>query len=144
MDSTQKLSAVLTYPGTACITRKESYATEMTKLLRPHESHVVVQDWGFVSHCSVLAGGEMDVCRWAAGIVQSCPWSHLAITTGIGTNSTWSVQQSWGRSQHPPNKPISKGQTWCQMPPFSFPISVFFLRCCKVSQSCQLEYARKP
>lgn len=72
--------------------RKESSATEMTKLLRPHESHGVVQHWGFVSHSSVLAGGEIDICRWAAGKVWSCPWSHLALTTGIGMSSTRSVQ----------------------------------------------------
>lgn len=40
-------------------------------------------------------------------------------------------------------KPISKDHTWCQMPQFSFPISVFLLRCCKVSESCQLKYAKK-
>lgn len=40
-------------------------------------------------------------------------------------------------------KPISKGQKQCQMPQFSLTISFFFLRCCKVSQSCQLVYAKK-
>lgn len=112
------------------------------KTTQTQKSCGAVQDWGFVSHSSVLAGGEMDICRWAAGREQSCPWSHLAIATGIGMNSPCSVQQSWGRSPH--IKPISKGQTWCQIPQFSFPISVFFLRCCNISQSCQLEYARKP
>lgn len=73
---------------------KEPYTTAMAKLPRPHESHGVVQDWGFVSHSSVLAGGEMDICRWAAGKVQSCPWLHLPTTTGIGMNSTWSVEQN--------------------------------------------------
>ena len=71
MNSTQKLSAAPIYTlATVCIMRKEPYATEMTELPKKHESHSVVHDCFFVSHGSVLAGGETDICRWAAGKVE--------------------------------------------------------------------------